>query len=287
MVAIAAPSSSSTSTTTSKTSTPTPSTTPVAVAPTPNPAPTPDSTPTPATTPQSPDSTQVPAPVAAQAQAGNRGESPNTSAPSSTSSSPTTVPSPLPSNAFQFSQPNNLTTCTSADFVWSFEDQAIIPLTIMVTNERGARPAGQTANTTLISRVLTTTASATACSIIWPTVNVPPGMYSLVGFNTSSDDPSLFSTTTFWVNAGKDTSCVTTDNSATPTDTSNDGSATDPSESTPSSPRSLSTGAMVGTIAGVIVGVCGIVAALVIPRYRKRKPPPNSSPRPGGPYILF
>ncbi|KAL4253952.1 hypothetical protein ABKN59_003067 [Abortiporus biennis] len=234
-------------------------------------SPTPGSTPIPTSTPVSP--------------------SPSSTSPSAPSSSST--PSP-----FQFISPGNLTLCQSAMLTWQYSAPVDIAMTITITNER-AVGQGQTSNSSLVSRMLTDSVSSKAQEYFWEQVDISDGPYVALAFDTNHTANILSTSPTFFV-IGQNQSCIT-DSPTSPTSSSTTtGSSDSPSPVSPtatsqtdsgggSKMKTLSSGALAGTIVGVAVGVILLLLAFTFPHFLRHSlpRPSRTNRRPGGPYILF
>ncbi|KAL5511884.1 hypothetical protein ACEPAH_5102 [Sanghuangporus vaninii] len=216
--------------------------------------------------------------------------------PSGSSSTSATSPasSAIPSGALQFSPPANVTICEPAIFTWEFDASTSVPLAIVVTNERAvSAQSGPPGDAPLVERTITTSVDARTCVVSWPQADVPEGAYSLVATDTAHSGILSAQSSSFFVQAGSDSSCLyrssTVSGSASqPADTagSTSNDTADPPDS-PQSSRSMSIGAIVGTIAGILVGVGGLLFVFSLPRLRRHILRSKTPQRPGGPYILF
>lgn len=194
--------------------------------------------------------------------------------PTATSNADTSVPT----NALQFLPPPNVTICDKATLSWEFAAPAHIPVTIVVSNQTMQANSSSKQTQPVMSRTLSTTVDALLCEVVWPAVNVPPGQYHAIAFDTARNLSLSAVSSPFFVSGGSNTSCL---NSSS---TSADSSSSESPSSTKSGSKNLSSGALIGTIAGVLVGVGGLVAAFTLPRMCQRS---RRTPRPGAPYQTF
>ncbi|PAV23292.1 hypothetical protein PNOK_0036000 [Pyrrhoderma noxium] len=218
----------------------------------------------------------------------------------SSASSSATLPSGS-SNIFTFSNPGNVTLCKPALFTWTYfpsNPSTHINVSIIVTNERGVQnhtvssSGGPTS--TLVSRTLTNSLDAAVCSVQWPQVDVPIGQYALVASDIQHTGLVSSISPAFFVNSGgEDESCLTTSLSGLDP-TSGTGTETETTFTSPPAPigspsRTISPGAIAGTIAGVLTGVCGLLIAFSLPRLRRKLQNTTSTNtrRPGAPYQTF
>ncbi|THH06209.1 hypothetical protein EW145_g4241 [Phellinidium pouzarii] len=208
------------------------------------------------------------------------------------SSTTSNTPSPTSTNVMQFDPPGNITTCTQATFAWSYNLTMSLNMTIIVTNERTTTQhfASKLARrqAALVSQTLSTTVDARACEITWAQADVPVGQYALVAFDTARTGNISIQSDAFFVVAGADTSCLSTPASSN-SDPSQSGSSGQEGAfpSSQAGSKSLSTGALAGTIAGVVIGVGGLLMAFTLPRFRRHRRLSAQPPRPGAPYHLF
>ncbi|KAL5490535.1 hypothetical protein ACEPAI_5368 [Sanghuangporus weigelae] len=216
--------------------------------------------------------------------------------PSGSSSASATSPaSPaVPSGALQFSPPSNVTMCEPAIFTWEFDVSTSVLLAIVITNERVVSvQSGSPGQAPLVERTIATSVDARTCVVSWPQVDVPEGAYSLLAADTAHSGILSAQSPSFFVQAGSDSSCLnqtsTVSGSASqPVDTagSTSNDTADPADS-PRSSRSMSIGAIVGTVASILVGVGGLLFVFSLPRLRRHILRSKAPQRPGGPYILF
>lgn len=210
--------------------------------------------------------------------------------PTETTSNPTSS-----SSSFQFDQPNNATTCQSTVFAWHASLSNVIPMTLAVTNERGA-PSSLTNNASvpLISRTLTTSAASNASQFNWSSVDVPQGWYIIAAFDTTQTAGISAQSSPFFVQTGPDVDCLSSASMTTSVGAPASPTASAPAESQRGSAtgsathKGLSSGALVGTICAVVIGVIMLVLAFTYPQWWRhalmRYP---RSRRPDGPYYLF
>lgn len=205
---------------------------------------------------------------------------------------PLSSTTPPPPEAFQLIAPENTTTCSHTTFFWSLSEAIDVPLTVIVTNERvvqqqESRPANSIDNTPLISRTVSANVSSSAGNITWNPVDVIEGWYAAIAFQTLNSSGVHDQSPAFFVQNGSDVSCIA---DVDPSNTSttaviSPSSSPSPTSVSSTSTKHLTTGDLVGTVAGVIVGVLLLVAAFTFPRIWQRALP--TARRPGGPYYLF
>ncbi|CAL1703530.1 unnamed protein product [Somion occarium] len=212
----------------------------------------------------------------------------NSAPPSSTSTS-------LSSPDLQFIPPSNVTVCGSTTFRWNYNGTEDIALTIAVTNERSSQLASQQSNETmLISRTLTNTVSSNAKGMAWSRADVPAGAYVVLAFDTEQGSGLHAQSPPFFVVASTDMGCLTpTSITSPPSPTkSSNASSQDTGTASPapvqlqSQGKALSTGALAGTVIGVVVGVLLLLLAFNFPHFWRHSLPRRAR-RPGGPYLLF
>jgi hypothetical protein len=229
----------------------------------------------------------------------------STPTPSSTTSGGSATPSSLPNSTFQWTPPDNTTTCTSTTFLWASHSQlfASLNMSLEVSNINiSSHPlpsSGPGVGGTIATNV--TNASGVVINLqiyTWMKVNVPEGWYTvraipLVPSNSTDDDgdhdsdgddgvQSLLLSAPFFVKNGSDTSCVV-DFSASSSRSS--GSQT-PSDSeaaqTPAAAASHRTDipVLVGTILGALVAFVVLSIAFIFPQwYRHALPQPAMKSR--------
>ena len=205
---------------------------------------------------------------------------------------------PSPTNVLTFTPPHNLTTCTQANFTWTFSGAQSTAISIVVTNERSTGFTVQGGGV-LVSRTLSTPVQAATCFVVWDAVDIPAGQYSVIAFDTSRAIGIFSQSPAFFVQAGSNTSCLQTASqlsssvpspnsrvtSAPSRNTGVSDSSTNGNLSSPNS-KNLTPGALAGTIAGVFVAVIGILAACILPRMWKRRLLRNAAEN-RRPYHLF
>lgn len=187
-------------------------------------------------------------------------------------------------------------------------------LTVVVTNDRAVEggdgdgdgdfvipgfPGGLGArqnngDTPLVTMTIAQSVDARTCVVEWDPVNVPAGNYSLIAFDTGAGasaegSASSAQSPTFSVIAGTNMSCISANlNGAVPSPTADTGSG--------GAAHHLSSGALGGIIAAVVVAILGLIAAFALPRICRRDAttgrlvmPWNRrrNQRPGAPYYLF
>ncbi|KAI0373279.1 hypothetical protein BV20DRAFT_963118 [Pilatotrama ljubarskyi] len=224
----------------------------------------------------------------------------SSSIPPSSSTSSAPVPSITPH--IQFLPPGNATECQSLALRWQSADISA-PITLMITNDRAVgAAAGGLSDDILITRTVATNVSASTSEYSWSPVDVLRGAYVAVAYDTSRALGILAESPPFFVLPGQDTSCLTAavGSLATPaaslfppstsssTIVSSDAATPSATPSPDSQPKTLSPGALGGTIAGISVAVILFVLACSFPHYWRSylaRRPRNS--RPGGPYYLF
>ena len=223
-----------------------------------------------------------------------------TSATTATSSTPSqassTSASPSPSaTPFQFLPPSNATTCQNVMIKWQSNISA--PMTLSVTNGRVMNPpSSSNGDPVLVSRTLSTNVSASADQFMWVSVDVPPGSYVAVAFDTSQTAGIFAQSPPFFVQMGEDSSCLATASttlpsspSGSPTPTSGpDALSGSADASAGSQPKKLGAGVLAGVVVAVVVGVLLLILAATFPHYWKealvRR---RQKQHPGGPYHLF
>ncbi|TBU28999.1 hypothetical protein BD311DRAFT_721162 [Dichomitus squalens] len=229
---------------------------------------------------------------------------PATSSPTATSTPPatstaaaatsSTAPSPTPT-PFQFLPPSNATTCQNVMLKW--QSNISTPITLSVTNGRVINPpASSSENSVLVSRTLSTNVSASAGQFMWASVDVPPGPYVAVAFDTSQNTGIFAQSLPFFVQMGQDSSCLASASATSappppgsPTSTSDSEASSGSSDSSAGSqPKKLGAGVLAGVVVAVVVGVLLLILAATFPHYWKdafiRR---RQNQHPGGPYHLF
>lgn len=143
----------------------------------------------------------------------------------------------------------------------------------------------------LVTEVVSSNVSSVANSVLWPAVDVPEGLYTVIAFETGNFNTGMSKSNMFSVNTGTNTSCLdpTTVQSSSSSAAPTGSSAGAAQSSSSSSGKDLSGGAVIGIVAGVLVGVGTLVLMfVVIPRlYRKGLLCKRRERRPGAPYLLF
>ncbi|OBZ75175.1 hypothetical protein A0H81_04817 [Grifola frondosa] len=157
----------------------------------------------------------------------------------------------------------------------------------------GSSQSNSQGNSSLVSRMLTTTVLSTASQFMWDSVNVPEGFYVAVAFDTPHTAGLFAQSPPFFVQTGQNVSCLATtaipssSSSDSPSPTVSPGSEA-ASSSGASGPKKLSPGALAGTISAVVVGVILLLIAFTYPQWWRHALPRRSrNRRPGGPYYLF
>ena len=167
-------------------------------------------------------------------------------------------------------------------------------MTLTITNSPGAASDITVGPVSLVSLAIGNDISAEAEEATWHMVDVPPGRYQVVAFNTETSTAPIINvrSTPFFVVAGN-TGCTenpisTSPISMVPSPTAapqgNDASAAS------STHKGMSPGALAGTIIGVVAGVILLLLAITYPRIWRRSFPIHSSRARravGGPYVKF
>ncbi|KAI0781367.1 hypothetical protein BD413DRAFT_504832 [Trametes elegans] len=221
----------------------------------------------------------------------------------------TTSPPPI----LQFFPPENTTACQTLTLRWESPSTLNVPLTLLVTNDHAAltsTPASAAQPTpTLLVHTLATDVPASAAALAWRPVDVPPGTYVAVAFETARMLGISARSAPFVVRAGQDVSCLATaarppivgpstafptsasdvpGNTATATVSQTSGQTDSPGTKGPS------LAVVGGTVAGVSVAAAAmlLVLAFTLPLRRFRiggsgPPRRHRNSRPGAPYYLF
>jgi hypothetical protein len=227
----------------------------------------------------------------------------STPAPSSTASNP----GPLPNSTFQWTPPDNATTCTSTTFLWASHSQlfANLNMSLEVSNTNiSSHPLPSSTPGTIVTNVTTPSGVVINLQIYtWMRVNVPEGWYTVraipfVPSNATDDDgdhdndedngvQSLLLSPPFFVKNGSDTSCVV-DFSSSPSRSSSSSSSQTPSEaeqtsaaaSQPMGSIRADIPVLVGTILGALVAFAVLSIAFIFPHwYRHALPQPAMKSR--------
>lgn len=184
---------------------------------------------------------------------------------------------PTPTNVFQFAKPDNVTICNALTFEWSYVNAVEIPMTLVVTNQQGLLPLNlEPVDTPLVSQTLTNDISSNSGLFVWQSADVPIGAYVVVAFSTefSFSDPIIASRSLpFYVRPGLDESCLNNTGWFTPTSTADGSAPTSLSGSSEvlTTKKSMSPGAIAGTVIGVVGGVALLAAAALFYRYRSKR----------------
>ncbi|KAJ7581377.1 hypothetical protein C8J56DRAFT_263451 [Mycena floridula] len=195
----------------------------------------------------------------------------------STSQRPAASPGidPLPSIplTFQFTAPNNTTTCDSTTFFWSSGGVKSGTMDLVVFNNISNRPLPFLAiNETVAKNVTSSTQEWT-----WLSVNVPEGWYAVQALESSLPDGVSLPSAPFFVQNGSDVSCLV-----------GKSTASEPDPMVPSSPkpkhRHVHIGSLLGTVIGSLVAFVVIAIAFIYPRWWRRALP---SPKIKRRYVLY